>query len=107
MTKFNTGFIVDRTTKNHIKLHVAVQRGNEEGPSNTSYITFIVACLFLSAVILYLTFKKIKRTRETQKKFADIKELEQDFDVYVTDDYKEMRAEQEMAIGFVKNNDQF
>ena len=63
-------------------------RGASAGPAYEGYIFFIVASVFLSSVIIILTFHKYRRVTETQKKFRDIKELEQDFDVYVSDEFK-------------------
>ena len=45
---------------------------------------------------------KYKRVTETQKKFRDIKELEQDFDVYVSDDFQIQQNDLAMQMEFIK-----
>ena len=50
---------------------------------------------------MYLTFKKFKRVNETQKKFRDIKELEQDFDVQVNSEFLLLQNELNMQINYL------
>lgn len=79
-------------------------RGKDNGPEYEGYIIFLVACIFLTSVIIVLSWMKYKRVTETQKKFRDIKELEQDFDVYVSDEFQVQQNDLAMQMDFIKQS---
>jgi hypothetical protein len=66
-----------------------------------------VAAVFLTTIIIVLSFRKYRRVTDTHNKFRDIKELEQDFDVFVSDEYKHQQNELNMQMDFIKGNGGF
>ena len=51
------------------------------------YLSFILVFLILGALIIALTCKKIRRVKYNEKKWSDIKELEKDYDVFMSEEY--------------------
>jgi hypothetical protein len=46
-----------------------------------------IAGVFLMAIISYLSYKRRARLVDQRQRWKDIKELEEDYDVYVSDEY--------------------
>lgn len=51
------------------------------------FVLFLFAMVLLILAISILTYIRYKRLKEEHKRWLDIKELENDYDVFVTDEY--------------------
>lgn len=63
--KFNAVWWIDRTNKGELFQKLGVVKGANKAPEYEGYIIFIVACVFLTTIIITLSFRKYKRVTET------------------------------------------
>jgi len=86
ITKYNE-YIRIRRDPGQITIEVGLKTGDPLSSGLTNTLVFVFTIIFLTIYILALTWKKWVRKRENEKRWKDIRELEKDYDVYVSDEY--------------------
>jgi len=82
---------------------VGLREGDELTSKLDSILVFTFTILILTVLIGALTWKKFKRKRDNRKRWQDIKELEKDYDIYVSDEYAYQVNELQMQMEFIQN----
>eukprot|EP00347_Sterkiella_histriomuscorum_P014099 403362171 len=85
---FNPMFVIDFSDESNPQFSLYIQGGGPIQPHGMSFLISMI-CISVFTIIMITLFTRNKRLRLTiqYKKWKDIKELQDDYEVYVTDEY--------------------
>ena len=90
-----------------MKVNVGIERGYPVDNDYGDFYIFCAAIVCFFVLLILLTYKKNKRLKEEHKKWLDIKELEKDYDVFVTDEYAHQITDIKSQMQYIQDLNNF
>lgn len=86
---------------------MGINKGDDIEVDWGDFITFGIAIVLFFMMLIILTYLKYKRLKREHERWLDIKELEKDYDVFVTDEYAHQISDIKVQLQYLNDLNHF